>query len=642
MAGSVSWLSDRPTGRHLPGVPSGVPEPTARCGGSSGGFRPRLQLRGSAGFTPASRHKVELSRLIPWSDELCPESEKRVPAARTSPLDQPMSATDIQAIRNAVIYDGSGGPPVRGDIVIESGRIVSLGAPGSAPATAALDVDGLAACPGFIDIHGHSDAALTHPEAPDLLGPFLQQGITTQIIGNCGLGVAPAIAAHHDALTALMALIVPRGTELAWGSFAEYLHYLEVVGPPLNIAPLAAHGAIRCAVKGAAPGIASDDEIVAMKALVQEALDAGAFGLSAGLIYPPGMWADTDELVALCEPVAASDGVFGCHVRGSSELAVHAERELLEIGRRSGVRLQHSHHEAFGPGHWHLTRETMRLEDTARSEGIDVASDVIPYHAVNTTLLAIYPPWTLADGVAKLCNKLSSGAYRRRVAHDIDTLVPTWPPWNDGWAHNLVGAGGWDDIVLLQAASDSHSNWLGRSLSDIARRKGSTPFECAAEITAASGGDVMARYHGISGAPGDDDVLRQLLAHPHHAVAVDVILKGDGIAHPGSYGAIPRVLGHYSRDEGWFGLAEGIRKATSLPAERLRLTDRGRLEPGYAADIVVFDPQQIGDRGTWTEPDHKPVGIHAVLVNGTLAVRDGARLPGRPGALLRHRRRDDC
>jgi N-acyl-D-aspartate/D-glutamate deacylase len=546
-----------------------------------------------------------------------------------------MTATDIRAIRNAVIYDGSGGPPRLGDIVVESGRIVSLAAPGSAPAAAALDVDGLAACPGFIDIHGHSDAALAHPEAPDLLGPFLQQGITTQVIGNCGLGVAPATATHRDALATFMALIVPRGTELAWESFAEYLHYLETVGPPLNIVPLAAHGAIRCAVKGTEPGVARREDLAAMGGLVQEALNAGAFGLSAGLIYPPGMWADTDELAALCVPVAAVDGLFGCHVRGSSELAVHAEQELLEIGRRTGVRLQHSHHEAFGAGHWHLTRETMRLEDTARRNGVDVASDVIPYHAVNTTLLAIYPPWALADGVPKLCERLCSDAYRRRILRDIDTRVPSWPPWEDGWAHNLVGAGGWDNIVLMQAASDSHRSWLGSSLTDIAKRTGSSPFECATEITAASGGDVMARYHGISGAPGDDDVLRQLLAHPHHAVAVDVILKGDGVPHPGGYGAIPRVLGHYARDEGWFDLSEGIRKATSLPAERLRLTDRGRLAPGYAADIVLFDPRQIGERGTWTEPHRKPSGIHAVLVNGKLVVRHGARLPGRPGVVLR-------
>ena len=214
-------------------------------------------------------------------------------------------------------------------------------------------------------IYGHSDAALTHPEAPDLLGPFLQQGIPTQVIGNCGLGVSPAPMAHRDALTAFMALIIPRGTKLAWESFAKYLHCLETVGPPLNVATLATHGAIRCAVKGAEPGVARDNKLAAMSALVQEALDAGAFGLSAGLIYPPGMWADTDEIVALCAPVADVDGLFGCHVRGSSELAVEAERELLEIGRRTGVRLQHSHHETFGPGHWHLTLETIRRDETA-------------------------------------------------------------------------------------------------------------------------------------------------------------------------------------------------------------------------------------------------------------------------------------
>ena len=426
-----------------------------------------------------------------------------------------MTANEVRAIRNAIIYDGSGGQPRLGDVVIESGRIDSIGAPGSAPSAAALDVDGLAVCPGFIDIHGHSDAALTHPEAPDLLGPFLHQGITTQVIGNCGLGVAPAPAARREALEAFMALILPRGTELAWETFAEYLHLLETEAPPLNVAVLVAHGAIRCAVMGGSPNPARDDELETMSALVRGALDAGAFGLSAGLIYPPGMWADTDEIAALCAPVAAVDGLFGCHVRGSSELAIEAERELLEIGQRTGVRLQHSHHEAFGPGYWHLTRETMRLEDAARRSGVDVASDVIPYHAVNTTLLAVLPPWALAEGVPKLCERLCNGAFRQRVEHDIDTRVPSWPPWDNGWAHNLVGAGGWDNIVLLQAASDAHSSWIGRSVTEIAKRTMSTPFDCAADIIAASGGDVMARYHGVSGAPDDDGALRQLLAHPH-------------------------------------------------------------------------------------------------------------------------------
>lgn len=539
-------------------------------------------------------------------------------------------------IHNATVYDGAGGAPRRADVRVGGGRVLALAPAGSAPARSGdLDADGLAVCPGFIDIHGHSDMAVTHPQAPDLLEPFLLQGITTQAIGNCGLGVAPAPLERRELLRSFMALILPAGARWHWESFAEYLGYVEAVGPPLNVVPLVPHGALRCAVRGGEPGPPTESELARMRELLRDALAAGAAGMSAGLIYPPGLWADTAELVALAREVAAADGIVTCHVRGSSELAVAATGELIEIGRRAGVRVQHSHHEAFGPEYWHLARETLAMEDRARAAGLDVASDVIPYHAVNTTLLAIYPPWALAGGPTALCARLGEPAARARIEQEIREREARWPPWQDGWAHNLIRAGGWDNVVLLQVGSERHSSWVGRSLGELARAERTTPFACAAAVTTASGGAVMARYHAVSGAPGNDGVLRDLLAHPAHAVAVDVILKGEGVAHPGGYGAVPRLLGHYARGRGWFSLAEGIRKATSLPADRLGLHDRGRLGPGQAADIVLFDPDAIAETGSWSRPDRPPAGIHAVLVNGRLVVRDGRRVEGRVGRVLR-------
>jgi len=346
------------------------------------------------------------------------------------------------------------------------------------------------------------------------------------------------------------------------------------------------------------------------------------------------MWADTEELIALARPVAAAGGLFACHVRGSSELAVDATRELLEIGERTGVRLQHSHHEAFGPDHWHLARETMALERSARARGVDVAADVIPYHAVNTTLLAIFPPWALAGGVGALCERLS-GADADRIEREIVDTVPSWPPWPDGWAHNLVGAGGWDNVVILQTGSSAHAGWLGRDLAEIARAENRTPFACACEIVIAAHGDVMARYHAISGAPGEEGVLRELLTEERHAVGVDVILKGQGVAHPGGYGAIPRLLGQYVRDRSWLGLADAIRKVTSLPADRLGIVDRGRVVPGAAADLVLFDPRRIGEAGSYSCPDRPPHGIERVVINGRTAVRRGELVDGRAGQVLR-------
>ncbi len=540
-----------------------------------------------------------------------------------------------RVIRDATVYDGTGSAPRRADLVLVGSRIQSLRPPGAAAGRTVLDAQGLAVCPGFIDIHGHSDMALTHPAAPEILSPFLLQGVTTQVIGNCGIGVAPAPRERQPELAAFMSLIVPEAADWSWETFAEYLRTLESRPLPFNVASLAAHGALRCATAGAEPGPARPGMIDAMRNHLAEALAAGAFGLSAGLIYPPGMWSDTDELVSLADRVAAADGIFACHVRGSSELAVESVRELLEIGQRTGVRLQHSHHEAFGPGFWHLAARTMAMEQAARDAGLDVASDVIPYHAVNTTLMAIYPPWALAGGVQALCGRLADEKQRARIDSAIHGFEPQWPPWDDGWAHNLVLAGGWDNIVLLQAASTAHAGWLGHSLTEIAEREGRSPFDCAAQVTRASHGNVLARYHAISGTADDDGVLHDLLTHPRHALAIDVILKGEGVSHPGGHGAIPRLLGHYARDQGWLGLAEAIRKGTSLPAERIGIRGRGRIAPGFAADLVVFAPDKIAEQGTWQRPDRPPTGIHAVFVNGKRAVRERTIIDGAAGKVLR-------
>jgi N-acyl-D-aspartate/D-glutamate deacylase len=550
-----------------------------------------------------------------------------------------MPTTKSFQLRNASVHAGHGAPARAGDVLVADGVVAAVLPPGSAgQADQIIDADGLSLAPGFIDIHAHSDGALAHPEAAELLEPFLLQGITTQVIGNCGLGVAPAPAARRAELAAFMALIIPDGMNFEWASFDEYLTYLDARPLPFNVAALAPHGSLRCAVAGTAPGPARGATLASIRQDLKAALAAGAYGLSAGLIYPPGMWADTDELVDLCHEVAAVDAVFACHVRGSSELAIEAERELLDIGAQTGVRLQHSHHEAFGPGYWHLARETLSMEDKARAGGIDVASDVVPYHAVNTSLLAVFPPWSLEGGVDALCRRLQQPEVCARIDSEVHHRVPVWPPWDDGWAHNLVRAGGWDNIVPLQARSAGHAAWLGRSLSATAAAEGRTPFQCAAELTIASAGDVMARYHGISGAPGDEGMLRELLTHPHHAIGVDVILKGAGVAHPGGFGAMPRVMGHYARDSGWLDVAEAIRKVTSQPADRIGLV-RGRVVPGAPADLVLFEPETIGERGSYAHPDRAPGGVEHVFVNGTHVVARGEVRAHDAGQVLRRGRR---
>ena len=540
-------------------------------------------------------------------------------------------------LRNGRIVDGSGSPAYTGDVGIRDGRIVEIGRVENSQSERIIDVDGHVIAPGFIDIHSHCDFILPLPDQGDFLKPFVLQGITTLVVGNCGYAPAPINPSTAPLMQAYTAFIKPRDLEWRWSTFGEYLDYLERHGVFLNTVPLAAHGALRIAVMGFDARAPGDDELARMKRHLDECMASGAHGVSCGLIYAPGMFASTDELAELAEVLPQYDGIFTFHVRGSSETLIPAAHEVVQVAKRAGVRVQHSHLEAFGKLHWAKVEETLGIHDRVRGEGVDHGFDVIPYTAANTTFLAVLPPWSLDGGVERLLERLRDPGTRARIKHDVEHVIPDWPTWRpDGWPHNLVEATGWENVWIMWVESERNKHFEGQSVSRLAEATGKDPFDIAADLILDEQGHVTALYLGVSGDLEHEWALRQIVQHPNACIETDAFALGRGKPHPALHGAFPRVLGRYVREERLISLEEAVRRMTSLSADRFQLRDRGLVREGYWADLTVFDAESVSDRTTYLEPEAAPAGLELVVVNGTV-VAEGGRVATdtRPGHVVR-------
>lgn len=542
-----------------------------------------------------------------------------------------------RVISGGRVIDGSGSPAFQADVAITAGHIAAIGDLALAETSERIDANGLTVTPGFIDIHSHCDFLVPASQHGEILAPFLGQGITTIVTGNCGYSPAPVNKATADELESYTAFL--RGPELprAWDSFGAYLDFLDQGGVAMNVVPLVAHGALRIEQVGFQGRTLSPGEQEAMKGSLERSMQQGAFGLSSGLLYAPGIFAPPEEIEALAAGLKPFGGIYTSHIRGSSETLLSATKEVIRVGELNGVACQHSHIEAFGKPHWSKIDTVIGLHESARERGVDTGFDVIPYVAANTTLLAIFPPWALSGGVASLLERLRDDEQRQRIRRSIDEDIPGWPCWIPGaWPHNLVEATGWENISLMWVESDANKRLEGKTIPEIAEERGTDPFEAAADIVLDENGHAMALYVGVSGDLIDDSGLRRLLGHPLASIETDAILTGRGIPHPAAYGAFPRVLGHFSRDLGLFSLEQAVRKMTSLPAERFGLRTRGRIAEGFGADIVIFDADTVADRTTYGEPIAKPAGIEYVLVNGAVVVdHGGVDTDRRAGSVLR-------
>lgn len=536
------------------------------------------------------------------------------------------------------IIDGTGRPAFPADVGIREGRIAAVGDLGGTASGARIDAGGRIVAPGFIDLHSHHDLVFALP--PEVQARYLEgrlrQGITTEIVGNCGFGAFPVDPADGPAVRALLAFIAPPEPVPLFRRAGDYLDHLERQGVLANVGALAPHGPMRIGTVGSGKRRSTEVERNSMAERMRESLDAGCFGISFGLIYPPGRFSETDELVRVSEPLAGRGAFAAFHQRsGSAEILLRAIEEITDVGRRSGAAVHLSHDHAHGPRAWPLLEESLAIRDRARTSGVDVTADVIPYTGVNTTLLALLPDAALEGGVPALLRRLADPAERRRIRREMEETIPSWPPWEEGrWCTNLLRDAG-PDLISIAGARGTAARAAGRTLLHLARERGTDPIEAAFDLLLEAGGEATMLIFGISGDRRFDEPLRRLLAEPDHIVVSDAWEAGQAHPHPGAAGAFPHFLRLAALDSPLLGLEAAIRKITSLPAARLGLSDRGCVATGAAADLVLFDPGAIAAPSTWEEPRRFAAGISHVLVNGDAVVSGGRYSAVAAGRVLR-------
>ena len=514
-------------------------------------------------------------------------------------------------VRGGTVIDGSGAPGVRADVAVREGRIAAIGRDLPANGARVIDAAGKVVCPGFIDIHSHSDESVLINSA---LESALHQGVTLVVAGNCGGSSAPAMGLAAEELEREIARF---DLERTWTSFGEYARTVERGGSSINFCSFVGHGTLRMGVMGADARPPAAGELAAMKAVLASALADGAIGLSTGLIYPPSAYGTTDEITALCDVVRAHDGLYASHIRNEGDRLLEAVDENLEIGRRSGVRVQLSHHKASGQRNWGRVRESTARIEEARDAGVDVIADQYPYTASSTGLAVTIPNWAHEGGSQALCERLRSAEVRVRIR---DEYVETGRAW--------------DRIVIARARH--RPEWAGKTVAQLAAEAQQDPLDWTCDALVRHDGAIDIVHHSMS----EDDV-RFVMAKEWVSIGSDSRANAPygplsfGKPHPRSYGTFPRVLGRYARDERVITLEDAVRKMTGLTASRLRLRERGVVREGWAADLVVFDPATVIDTATYDDPHRYPLGIDHVIVNGELALAGGETQPGRHGRFLR-------
>jgi N-acyl-D-amino-acid deacylase len=523
-------------------------------------------------------------------------------------------------IRGSLVLDGSGEPGRTGDVLVVGDRIVAVGGRQHAPAGArVIDADGLAVAPGFIDMHAHSDLAVLTDH--DHLAK-ISQGVTTEVLGQDGLSYAPTTDETMRIIREQIAGWngVPEGLDFAWRSVADYLEAVDAHGTAANVAYLVPQGTVRMAVVGTERRAATPAEIAEMRRMVGQGMRDGAFGLSSGLTYVPGMFADTDELVALCEVVAEHGGFYAPHQRSYGAGALQAYAEMVEVARRSGCGLHLTHATMNFDVNRGRAGELVELIDRGIAGGVDITLDTYPYLSGATTLSALLPGWAAAGGPDATLERLRDVAIRARIAYELE-FVGT-----DG-CHGVPVD--WNTIEIAGVRNDEFAAAVGHTIADLAARSGRAPADAYFDLLV---GDRLGT--GILQHVGDEQNVRTMMRHPRHTGGSDGILVG-AKPHPRSWGTFPRYLGHYVRDEGVLTLEDAIVHLSARPAARLGLTDRGRIAAGAVADLVLFDPGTVADRATFAEPRRQAAGIPWVFVAGRAVLQDSERTSELPGRALR-------
>jgi N-acyl-D-amino-acid deacylase len=525
-------------------------------------------------------------------------------------------------IKNGSVIDGTGTAARPGDVALEGDRIAAIGPGLRGEAARTIDAAGHVVAPGFIDAHSHSD--LFYFACPSAESK-VRQGVTTEVVGMCSFSQAPLRPGQEDVVRG-WAGGIGASLDLGWETFAQYLDALASIRPAVNVAHLVGHGALRIAAMGFENRPADPGDLRAMERLLGEAMDAGAFGFSTGLVYAPSAYANTEELIALARGMRGRNGLYFSHIRGESSMLLDSIAEAIRIGEEGGVGVQVSHVKASGKENWPKIDAALRMIEDGKTRGVDVLGDVYPYNAGSTKLDNLMPAWAHDGGIAKLLERLADRGMRRKITDEC--LID-----GERWGTVSQGGVGFDQIFI---ASCKRREVEGLNLAQLARQTGRPPAEALMDLLL----EQQCTVGMVSFSQSIENVAK-VIAHPSLMIGSDSIPLFEGEAHrpgkphPRTYGTFPRVLGEYARDRGLISMETAVHKMTGMAAERLRLRDRGVLREGFAADVTVFDPRTVKDESTFPDPHRYPTGIPFVIVNGAVVVDQGRMSSARAGRIIR-------
>ncbi len=525
-------------------------------------------------------------------------------------------------ITNVSIIDGSGAPAFDGSLLIENDKIVkvlkSYDTVLASNSDRIIDGENMTLAPGFIDTHSHSDLKVL--SEPDLL-PKLHQGITTEVLGQDGISMAPLPLKYIEPWKKNLAGLDGTDDELEW-TFKDtrgYLKLLEQAKPALNESYLLPHGNVRMEAMGLDNRVATDEDIEKMCAITRREMEAGCLGLSSGLIYMPCAYGQTKELIEMCKVVHEYGGVFVVHQRSEADDILSSMDEIIRIGKESKVAIHFSHFKVCGKQNWDKLDGMLAKLDEAKKEGLTCSFDQYPYVAGSTMLGVILPPWVHDGGTDKVVERLKDDVLRQKMKEDIKNGIEGWD--------NFVQFAGTEGIFITSVVSEKNKDAVGLSLDQLGELRGKDALDATFDLLAEEKNAVgMVDFYGT-----EEHVVR-IMKRPEMNLCTDGLLSGK--PHPRVYGSFPRVLGKYVREENQLSIEEAVRKMSGKAADALHINNRGYIKEGYYADIVIFDQTKIIDKGTFTEPEQFPCGIEYVFVNGNLALEKGKASDTRAGRVL--------
>jgi N-acyl-D-amino-acid deacylase len=521
-------------------------------------------------------------------------------------------------IKNGKILDGTGGPEFLADIGISGDEIVALGTIPPDQAKRVIDANGLHIAPGFIDIHSHSDGSiLGYPDSESRV----LQGVTTELTGNCGSSAAPFTGQGVEERK--KAWLDQEDIRVDWTDVASYFSRLEKDKVSVNQALLLGQGTLRESLIGNVDRPLTQDELKAILRTVEEGMDQGAFGISTGLEYTPGRYTPTQEIIEMARIAARRDGLYASHIRNEEATLLEAVNEAVNIGRKTGSRVEVSHLKAAGVVNWNKQEGAIHLLESARRDGVQVLADAYPYTAYSTGLTVYLKSWALEGTTADLMKRLKNSETRLRMRNELIAHIPTEP-------------GSFDLIVVSSVPSEKNRFTVGKNLAEIGEGWKMEAVDAMLRLLEEEEGSVSIVGHGMS-----PENVRLVLSHPLVMIGSDGSTMaprgkaGETRPHPRSYGAYPRVLGYYCREQKLFDLPTAVKKMTSMPADQIGIHDRGRIAKSMKADLVLFNASNIKDGATFENPHQYPSGIDSVIVNGILTVEKGKHSGARAGRVLR-------